>query len=179
MPRSAARVEEAPPLAAFAGDVRAGLLAQPKRLPARWFYDALGSALFEAAYGHLLVSGNCYIEAVAIEREVRELFALRPDRIKVVPGRDGWPLAYDYTVGGATVRLDQGALPVPQVLQLVLEKALVIIPPFLLCIMSQERKVEPLDRLAPLFGELCANAAFFLETRDLVTASTAEVFHPR
>jgi L-histidine Nalpha-methyltransferase len=48
MPRSAARVEEAPPLAAFAGDVRAGLLAQPKRLPARWFYDALGSALFEA-----------------------------------------------------------------------------------------------------------------------------------
>jgi L-histidine Nalpha-methyltransferase len=47
MPRSAALVE-APPLAAFADDVRAGLLAQPKRLPARWFYDALGSALFEA-----------------------------------------------------------------------------------------------------------------------------------
>ena len=48
MPRSAARAEEAPPLAAFAEDVRAGLLADPKRLPARWFYDALGSALFEA-----------------------------------------------------------------------------------------------------------------------------------
>ena len=48
MPRSAARAEEAPALAAFAGDVRAGLLANPKRLPARWFYDALGSALFEA-----------------------------------------------------------------------------------------------------------------------------------
>src|SRR5215203_4797679 len=47
MPRSAA-LAEAPPRAAFAGDVRAGLLAQPKRLPARWFYDALGSALFEA-----------------------------------------------------------------------------------------------------------------------------------
>src|ERR671910_1139244 len=47
MPRSAALVE-APPLAAFADDVRAGLLGQPKRLPARWFYDALGSALFEA-----------------------------------------------------------------------------------------------------------------------------------
>jgi L-histidine N-alpha-methyltransferase len=47
-PRSAALVDEAPPLAAFAGDVRAGLLAQPKRLPALWFYDALGSALFEA-----------------------------------------------------------------------------------------------------------------------------------
>ena len=36
------------PLAAFAEDVRAGLLARPKRLPALWFYDALGSALFEA-----------------------------------------------------------------------------------------------------------------------------------
>jgi L-histidine Nalpha-methyltransferase len=35
-------------LTPFAADVRAGLLAQPKRLPPRWFYDALGSALFEA-----------------------------------------------------------------------------------------------------------------------------------
>ena len=32
----------------FAADVRAGLLARPKSLPPRWFYDALGSALFEA-----------------------------------------------------------------------------------------------------------------------------------
>jgi L-histidine N-alpha-methyltransferase len=47
-PRSAAHAEEAAPLAAFAEDVRAGLLAHPKRLPALWFYDALGSALFEA-----------------------------------------------------------------------------------------------------------------------------------
>jgi dimethylhistidine N-methyltransferase len=47
-PRSAARSDEVAPFAAFAEDVRAGLLARPKRLPARWFYDALGSALFEA-----------------------------------------------------------------------------------------------------------------------------------
>jgi L-histidine N-alpha-methyltransferase len=33
---------------AFARDVRAGLLAQPKRLPPLYFYDALGSALFDA-----------------------------------------------------------------------------------------------------------------------------------
>jgi dimethylhistidine N-methyltransferase len=32
----------------FAEDVRAGLIATPKRLPPRWFYDALGSALFES-----------------------------------------------------------------------------------------------------------------------------------
>ena len=37
-------------------------------------------------------------------RPVRELHALRPDRMKVVPGADGWPEAYEYTVGGRTVR---------------------------------------------------------------------------
>jgi dimethylhistidine N-methyltransferase len=31
----------------FASDVRAGLLATPKSLPCRWFYDAEGSRLFE------------------------------------------------------------------------------------------------------------------------------------
>ena len=36
------------PPSAVATTSRAGLLAQPKRLPARYFYDALGSALFEA-----------------------------------------------------------------------------------------------------------------------------------
>ena len=33
---------------------------------------------------------------------VRELHALRPDRMKVVPGADGWPEAYEYTVAGRT-----------------------------------------------------------------------------
>jgi len=32
----------------FADDVRSGLSAMPKSLPPRWFYDALGSALFSA-----------------------------------------------------------------------------------------------------------------------------------
>jgi L-histidine N-alpha-methyltransferase len=34
--------------ATFADDVRAGLLAHPKKLPPKYFYDDLGSALFEA-----------------------------------------------------------------------------------------------------------------------------------
>ncbi len=34
--------------ASFAEDVRAGLTAQPKTLPPKYFYDALGSQLFEA-----------------------------------------------------------------------------------------------------------------------------------
>jgi L-histidine Nalpha-methyltransferase len=35
------------PEATFAAEVRAGLAAQPKRLPCRYFYDAAGSRLFE------------------------------------------------------------------------------------------------------------------------------------
>ena len=34
--------------AGFAGDVRDGLCGRPKRLPARYFYDDLGSTLFDA-----------------------------------------------------------------------------------------------------------------------------------
>lgn len=34
--------------------------------------------------------------------DVRELYALRPDRMKVVPGADGWPQGYEYTVSEST-----------------------------------------------------------------------------
>ena len=53
--------------------------------------------LLEAWYGFLLVSGNAYLEAVAVGGTVRELHTLRPDRMKVVPGPGGWPEAFDYT----------------------------------------------------------------------------------
>lgn len=56
--------------------------------------------LFEALYGQLLLSGNAYLEAVGAEDGVPgELHVLRSDRISLVPGADGWPVAYDYTVG--------------------------------------------------------------------------------
>ncbi len=76
-----------------------------------------GSSLLEAVHANLLLAGNAYIEAVMLggERgaEVRELYALRPDRMRVVPGPDGWPAAYEYTVAGSTVRFDQSATPPP------------------------------------------------------------------
>ena len=49
---------------------------------------------------------------------MRELYALRPDRIKVVPGADGWAEAYEYSVGGRSVRFDQLATSVPPILHL-------------------------------------------------------------
>ena len=51
---------------------------------------------------------------------MRGLFCLRPDRMKVVAGGDGWPMAYDYTAGGRTLRLRQDLSPVPTVLHMAL-----------------------------------------------------------
>jgi HK97 family phage portal protein len=77
-----------------------------------------GGVFFEMLYAHLLLAGNAYIEAVALNTEVRELYALRPDRIKLVPGADGWAEAYEYGVGGRSVRFDQFASSVPPILHL-------------------------------------------------------------
>ena len=63
--------------------------------------------LLEAWYGFLMVAGNAYLEAVTIGGRLRELHILRPDRMTVVPGADGWPSAYDYTVSGKTLRFHQ------------------------------------------------------------------------
>lgn len=63
--------------------------------------------LLEALYGQLLLSGNGYIEAVAGESGAPlELHVLRSDRMSVVPGADGWPVAYEYAVGGRKHRFD-------------------------------------------------------------------------
>jgi len=60
---------------------------------------------FEAVYGQLLLSGNAYLEAVpGAGRMPVELHVLRSDRVSLVPGADGWPVAYDYTVGNAKHR---------------------------------------------------------------------------
>jgi len=59
-----------------------------------------GSELLESLYGYLQTSGNGYLEAVSVNGEVRELYALRPDRMKVIPGVKGWIEAYQYSVNG-------------------------------------------------------------------------------
>ncbi|WP_136637445.1 phage portal protein [Pseudooceanicola onchidii] len=70
------------------------LLARPNPAQGR-------AELFEALYGQLILTGNGYVEAVAADEGAPvELHVLRSDRMSVVPGADGWPMAYDYTVGG-------------------------------------------------------------------------------
>jgi HK97 family phage portal protein len=79
-----------------------------------------GGELLEAVYAYLQTAGNAYLQAGVVDGEVKGLFCLRPDRMKVVAGADGWPMAYDYTAGGRAVRLRQDETPVPSVLHMAL-----------------------------------------------------------
>ena len=66
--------------------------------------------LLEAFFGGLQTAGNGYLEAVQDDQgRCVELYALRSDRMKVVPGTRGWPEAYDYSVNGRNLRLTRNA----------------------------------------------------------------------
>ena len=75
----------------------ADLLARPNMVQGR-------AALLESLYGQLLLTGNGYLEAVGDEGLPAEIHVLRSDRMSLIPGKDGWPMAYDYAVGGRKVR---------------------------------------------------------------------------
>lgn len=66
--------------------------------------EQTGIELLEAFYGYLQVSGNAYLEAASLDgAPPSELYVLRPDRMSVVPGADGWPVGWEHRVG-ANVR---------------------------------------------------------------------------
>jgi HK97 family phage portal protein len=77
---------------------------------------AQGRAEFlEAAFGQLLLSGNVYVEAVSYGDGLpQEVHVLRSDRMRLIPGRDGWPVAYEYSVGAKkhVFRVGEGPSPV-------------------------------------------------------------------
>ena len=77
-----------------------------------------GASFFEALYTHLMIAGNAYAECVSIDGRPRELYALRPDRMKALPGANGWAETYEYTVSGRTVAFRQDGEAVPPVLHL-------------------------------------------------------------
>jgi len=65
-----------------------------------------GSAFMEAVVGYLLLSGNAYIEAVLdAQGHPIELYPLRPDRVRVIPGAGGVPVAFEYRVDGRAKQL--------------------------------------------------------------------------
>ncbi|MDE3237361.1 MAG: phage portal protein [Paracoccaceae bacterium] len=83
------------------------LLARPNAAQGR-------AELFEALYSQLLLTGNAYLEAVVGTGPLPgEVHVLRSDRVTAVPGRDGWPVAYDYTVGSRKLRFDMTGAVAP------------------------------------------------------------------
>ncbi len=64
-----------------------------------------GRDLIENIISYLLLAGNSYIEVSSLDNIPRELMALRPDRMRVVPGTDGWPDHYEYSVYGEIAKL--------------------------------------------------------------------------
>jgi HK97 family phage portal protein len=63
------------------------------------------SRFMEGLTAYLLLAGNVYIEAVSSDSEPLELYLLRPDRVMVVPGESGTPVAFQYTMGGKSIRI--------------------------------------------------------------------------
>ena len=107
--RMVAEAAAAVPLTVLDGGARA--VDHPlARLLARPNPGADGRTFLEAVYGHLQLSGNAYVEGAGHDNRgwPRELHALRPDRMRVVPGPDGWPMAYEYTVGSREASLVDG-----------------------------------------------------------------------
>jgi HK97 family phage portal protein len=74
-----------------------------------------GQALIETLAAQLLLHGNGYVQVLSDDSgAVRELYALRPERVSVEPDARGWPVAYRYKVGERVARLaaeDGGGRP--------------------------------------------------------------------
>ncbi len=73
-----------------------------------------GRELLEALFAQMLLSGDAYVEAVGGgDRAVpQELHVLRSDRMRVIPGANGWPVGYEYVVGARRHRFEMtGTLP--------------------------------------------------------------------
>lgn len=68
-----------------------------------------GPSFFEALVGQLLLAGNAYVERIVIDGQIKELHLLRPDRVSIRLGADGWPIGYDYGEAGHGRRFIAGA----------------------------------------------------------------------
>ena len=69
--------------------------------------SSAGQRLFETVAAQLLLHGNAYVQILrGADGGVTELFALRPDRVTILPDARGWPAAYHYRAGDAVEAID-------------------------------------------------------------------------
>ena len=102
--RMVAEAAAAIPLAVFDAGVRAP--DHPlQRLLDRPNPDGRGAELIETWLAGLQIAGSAYLEAAGDPDAgpPAELYALRADRVRVVPGPDGWPLAWTYDAGDGRI----------------------------------------------------------------------------
>lgn len=64
-----------------------------------------GRDLLVAAYAFRLIAGNSFLEAVTVGGSPVELHAHRPERLKPVPGPNGYPAFYEFNLSGVTKRV--------------------------------------------------------------------------
>ena len=89
----------------------APLSASDPRLTALLGARSGGQTLMETVAAQLLLHGNAFVQLLGDGAGsdgfggVGELYALRPDRVRVEPDARGWPAAYRYAVGERIERL--------------------------------------------------------------------------
>lgn len=97
------------------GIAGAPLLPADPALTALVSATSAGQALLETLAAQLLLHGNAYVQVMKDARgRPAELFALRPERMRVIAGDDGWPTGFTYRVGERALTiplLDEDASP--------------------------------------------------------------------
>tara|TARA_Y100000114_G_scaffold46714_1_gene42527 strand:- start:3383 stop:5737 length:2355 start_codon:yes stop_codon:yes gene_type:complete len=63
-----------------------------------------GVEYFKALYSYLLISGNSYMQTSVVSGQPRELYLLRPDRIRIKPSKTTNPTGYEYLINGVVVK---------------------------------------------------------------------------
>ena len=85
---------------------RAPISANNDRLLAMVSATSAGQSLIETLCAHVVLHGNGYVQIIkdAAGHPI-ELFALRPERVSVEAGPDGWPCAYQYKLASQTISI--------------------------------------------------------------------------
>ncbi|MBX3597046.1 MAG: phage portal protein [Rhizobiaceae bacterium] len=70
-----------------------------------------GGTFLETLYGHLIISGNAYVELIEVGPQARELHLLRPDRVTVTADSSGWPTGLEHREGARKRTVPLGLFP--------------------------------------------------------------------
>ena len=76
-----------------------------------------GTRFLETLFGHLLISGNAYVTSLLVDDVIQELHILDPAAVTSVNDENGWPVAYEFSVGSTRNRYNASGIK-PEIVQL-------------------------------------------------------------